>query len=115
MPPPPGAMNILSYNCRGLGKARAVVRLTNLVRREDPKVVFLMETRCDKKRMEEVRVRLGFSNCFTVECRGKSGGLCLLWSEEIKVSVKSYTFHHIDVGIVSEDDVKEWRLTCLYG
>lgn len=58
-------MSLLSYNCRGVGEARVIVRLTN------PKVVFLMEIKSERKRMEEVRLKLGFDNCFVVDCRGK--------------------------------------------
>lgn len=74
-----------------------------------------METKCERKRMEEVRLKLGFDYCFVVECRGKSGGIGLLWNSATSVSVKSYTDHHIDAEVVSEDSQKPWRLTYLYG
>ena len=71
-------MSIMSFNCRGLGKDLAVKKLTELVRREAPRVVFLMETKSDRKKMEEVQRRIGFAGCFTVDCVGRTGGLCLL-------------------------------------
>lgn len=97
-------MSYLSYNYRGLGKACAIIRLTNLVRREDPKVVFLMETKCERKKMEDIRIRLGFANCFVVDCRGKSGGLCLVWDDSVELRIKSYTAHHIDAEIDGDSD-----------
>ena len=51
-------MSLLSLNCRGLGNPRTVYELHNLVRREDPKVVFLMETRLEVRNIEWLRVRL---------------------------------------------------------
>lgn len=108
-------MSCVSYSCQGLGKARAIVRLTNLVRREDPKIVLLMKTKCERKKMEEVRVRLGFKNYFVVECRGKLSGLDLLWDSSVQLNIKTFTSHHIDVEVVSGDIRVEWRLTYVYG
>ena len=36
------------------------------------------------------------------------------WEEEINVSVKSYTSHHIDVVVTSRENIN-WRLTSVYG
>ncbi|KAA3478879.1 reverse transcriptase [Gossypium australe] len=78
-------------------------------------MVFLMETKIDKKRMEKVRRKCGFMNGFEVEAEGSSGGLCLAWKEEITVTLRSFSRNHIDV-MVKEDNVKEeWRFTGFYG
>ena len=45
-------MNLLSWNCRGLGNQTAVDVLSNLVREKAPSVLFLMET---KQSVEEMR------------------------------------------------------------
>ena len=55
-------MNSLYWNCRGLGKPQSVHALHDLVQRWDPRIVFLLETKLKKKRMERVRDRLGFAN-----------------------------------------------------
>lgn len=62
--------------------------------------------------MRKVKLQLGFRNAFMVPCKklvtrkgkrvSRAGGLCLLWTDEVKVSVLSYSESHIDV-IVSED------------
>ncbi|XP_073019275.1 uncharacterized protein [Primulina eburnea] len=54
---------------------------------------------------------MGFSGCFLVDCRGRSGGLALLWQES--VGIKSYSNGHIDC-LVHESE-KEWRFTGFYG
>ncbi|GLU21100.1 hypothetical protein SLE2022_372630 [Rubroshorea leprosula] len=77
-------MSLLCWNCRGLGNPRAVHSLIELVRRKKPTVVFLSETRLDKRRMEGVRRRLGFKNCFTVDRVGTGGGLAMLCQDEKK-------------------------------
>ena len=41
-------------------------------------MVFLMETKLKREKMEVIRHKLGFPNLFVVDCVGKSGGLALL-------------------------------------
>ena len=62
-------MNILSWNCWGLGNPTTVLALHNLVKVQGPKVLFLMETKLDGKKMEVLRVELRFKFClqFLVE------------------------------------------------
>ena len=55
-------MNSLYWNCRELGKPQSVRALHDLVQHWDPRIVFLLETKLKKKRMERVRDRLGFAN-----------------------------------------------------
>ena len=45
---------------------------------------------------------------------GWSGGLALLWKEDLKVDVQSYSDSHIDAIIGQGDDGQEWRLTGFY-
>ncbi|GKV02665.1 hypothetical protein SLEP1_g15064 [Rubroshorea leprosula] len=75
----PVAMSILYWNCWRLGNPRAVRCLIELVRLKTPLVVFLSETLLEKRRMECIRRRLGYRNCFTVDQKGREvqmvGGL----------------------------------------
>lgn len=57
-------MSCLSWNCRGLGKARTVQVLTDLVRDQNPDVLFLSETISGANKIEEIRVKLGFFTRF---------------------------------------------------
>ena len=47
-------MNLLSWNCRGLGNPRSVNALKEVIRIEKPKIVFLMETKLDRDWMKNV-------------------------------------------------------------
>lgn len=40
--------------------------------------------------------------------RGKSGGLGLLWKEELEVHILSYFLHHIDAEIGGMGDKEHW-------
>lgn len=80
-------MTILSWNCQRLENLRTVNDLCRLVKEKRPMMVFLMETKLQKEKMERIRHILGFPNMFVVDCVGKSGGLALLWREEIIVDI----------------------------
>jgi exonuclease III len=84
-------MIIFSWNCRGLGNPWTVQDLCRMVKEKKPDLVFLMETKLRRKKMENIRIKLGFSNMFVVDCIGRSGGLGLFWGEEAKVEVKNFS------------------------
>jgi hypothetical protein len=57
-----------------------------------PKVLFLSGTKMVARKAEtELRQRLGFANAFGVNCAGLSGGLALLWTNDVVVDLKSYS------------------------
>ncbi|KAF3973605.1 hypothetical protein CMV_002976 [Castanea mollissima] len=47
--------------------------------------------------------------------KGWSGGLAILWKEELKVDVQSYSNSHIDAIIGQGEDGQQWRLMGFYG
>ena len=52
-------MNLLSLNYRGLGNPQIVRELHDLMKQEDPKIVFLSETRLELEKLKVVRSKLG--------------------------------------------------------
>ncbi|KAA3466354.1 reverse transcriptase [Gossypium australe] len=78
-------------------------------------MVFLIETKLDRKRMERIRLRCGFTNGIDIAAEGSRGGLCLAWKGDIAVTVKSYSKWHIDSLIREGNGKAEWRFTGFYG
>lgn len=106
-------MNILCWNVRGAGNPRTFRDLKDVVRLQHPKIVFISETKCGKKKMEALRIALNFSNCMPIDSSGKGGGICLLWSDAVVVDVRSFSVNHIDCNVRWGE--RKWRFSGIYG
>ena len=78
-------MKTFSLNCLELGNLEIVSELHAVVRKEDPSIVFLMETWLELRNFEFLRVLLGMRGCFSVERYGYGGGLALLWNSNVAI------------------------------
>ncbi|XP_050241121.1 uncharacterized protein LOC126690018 [Quercus robur] len=107
-------MNLLAWNCRGLGNRRAVDELGDLIQAKDPGIVFLSETWSTQEQMKGVRDKFKFDGLFTVSNESRGGGLAMLWKGSTNVWVDSFSSYHIDV-IVNGGSENAWRLTGFYG
>jgi ribonuclease HI len=108
-------MNVLSWNCRGLGNPRTVRILRRLVRKKKPDVVFLMETKLVSQTMEYVRAKMKFDGMFVVDCHGRSGGLALMWKAETNIQVQNYSKRHINAIVKNGNNDRGWKFTGFYG
>lgn len=55
------------------------------------------------------------SDSFVVPTIGLSGGLWVMWSDEVDVSIVSYSHHYVLAFVVQKCDVVSFNLVCLYG
>lgn len=53
------------------------------------------------------------TNYLTVDASGHSGGLALLWKEDIKLTILSYSSSHVDAVI--EEDLNKLFIIGIYG
>ncbi|XP_075654781.1 uncharacterized protein LOC142624945 [Castanea sativa] len=107
-------MSLLSWNCRGLRNLRIVNALAKVVHKEESIIVFLMETKLKKDWIDLIKEKCNMKNCFVVPSIGNSGGLILLWKEELKVDVKTFSQNHINAW-VNGGKLGWWHLTGFYG
>ncbi|XP_043705870.1 uncharacterized protein LOC122655670 [Telopea speciosissima] len=107
-------MEILSWNCRGLGRKPTICSLNYLSRMEEAEIIFLMETKCQSARIEGIRRKLKLQSCFNVDSKGASGGLALLWKANINIWVLASGPHFID-SKVSLDNGSFFYMTAVYG
>ena len=75
-------MNILTWNCRGLGSPRTVHKLIKLIRIFKPQILFLIETKRKNAEMDWLRVKCDYDNCMVVDSVGRVGGLAMLWNNQ---------------------------------
>lgn len=73
----------------------------------------LFETLVSKQKQEEIRVRLGFKNCFTVDSIGRSGGINVLWRKTGLCSIVNFSTNFISLDIM-DGDLGAWCLTAFY-
>ncbi|XP_057770800.1 uncharacterized protein LOC130990594 [Salvia miltiorrhiza] len=110
-------MNCLLWNCRGLENQSTIRQLVWLVKQKRPDLVFLMETKLFMEEWNSILVSVGLENSFVVECDhlavGRRGGLCLLWSENVDVHVKSSSPHHI-LAEINENGNPPWDFAGIY-
>ncbi|VVA30227.1 PREDICTED: reverse mRNAase [Prunus dulcis] len=64
--------------------------------------------------MERIKLRLGFSHAFISPSHGLSGGLCLLWHDDIDLFIRSDSSNHIDAKCGGIENSIHWRLTGFY-
>src|SRR4051812_7083419 len=106
-------MDILAWNCQGLGLDPTVGELRDLIRSYNPAVVFLSETKKISHAMERLKWSLGFRHGVAVNCNGKSGGLALWWKDSVQVTVRPWCQYYVDAQIVA--DGVTFRFTGIYG
>lgn len=107
-------MRCLYWNVQGLVNICTLSYLRTLVRQHSPNLVFLSETRLSGSKTADIRIGLGFLHNFVVDCRGKNGGLMLLWSENWNVSIQSFSVGHID-AIICDHKNRQWCFFGFYG
>jgi exonuclease III len=101
-------MKLCGLNCHGLKNRLAVRALQDLERQIKPDVFFLSETHLGRAKADNLRRKLSFDSLSLFESDGQSGGLLMMWRNNVKVIEKSVTKNYIDVII--EDDIS-WRFT----
>lgn len=84
-------MNSLSWNCRGIGNLQTIQDLCLMIKEKGPKVVFLMKTKLLAKKMERIKRRVKYDECFVVELVGRSGGLAMMWEGELDLEITNYS------------------------
>jgi hypothetical protein len=84
------------------------------VRAKDPSAVFLIKTWSKSEYLEIIRCHLHLNNKFVVPSSNRGGGLALFWNNNLDVTIKSFSCHHIDM-LINEGKEDVWRLTGSYG
>ncbi|KAF7151544.1 hypothetical protein RHSIM_Rhsim02G0152800 [Rhododendron simsii] len=99
----------------GFGRTVTSQALGDLVRKNRPSIVFLMETKNKKVKLETFRRRLGFSFSFYVDPVGLSGGLALWWTSGLDIDVEGANKKFLHVVVNDKSTNECWASTFVYG
>ena len=80
-------MNLLVWNCNGLGNPRTENELVSLIQAKDLSVVFIVETWADDTSLDRVLRKIELDQKWVVLRSGKGGGLVLFWKNSINLKV----------------------------
>ena len=108
-------MKILSWNCRGAGRAPTVKTIKALARYEGLDILFLAETKVDTPRIDSINRRLGFANFFSMDCFGRAEGLALFWKAGVDLEVVFSNNNIIAAFVYSDPPESPWLLILVYG
>ncbi|XP_025608011.1 uncharacterized protein [Arachis hypogaea] len=108
-------MNIISWNCRGVGSKAFPSIIRDLRKEYEASFLFLLETHVSGSRGKQIRDRLGFDSSFVVEAVGHSGGIWCLWDSLVwNVDVVEHDRQYVHLKI-SGNNSSTWLLTAVYG
>lgn len=90
-------MNAIAWNCQGARAELTKKHLEEFHRFFQPSFSFLSETKNNRLFRQDLQVSFGYDQNFTVESRGRSGGLALFYMNEPKTVITYSDDRMIDV------------------
>lgn len=111
-------MTHLSWNCRGIGgslRSSTSTHLSRLLTATKAQVCFLSETRNHSITSTSIKNRFNINDAFVVPSQGQSGGLWLLWTDEVTVSIVEYSQNFIFAMCINNVSHSKYGLVCIYG
>lgn len=88
-------MNLVSWNCRGLGNPTRIEAVRDLLKSEPSDVLMLQETKIEGQALLELgRTKWNKKAGKAVNARGTSGGLATLWTEELFQLLRTHETQH---------------------
>lgn len=108
-------MSILSWNCQGSGGPSTIPILRCYLRTTGADLAFISETKCSKHKALRRIARLPLPNSEIVPSQGRGGGLWLLWSNSISVSILETSTNYIVARIQVTPAAPPWVLFAIYG
>lgn len=94
---------------------RAVPALRDLVRDYKPDVFLLFETLVHANKIEEIRSRIGFDFCFTMDRLGRSDSIVVLWKSPFSCRMLNFSQNFVNLEVLDIVNNTSWRLTAFYG
>uniref|UniRef100_A0ACD5ZJE8 Uncharacterized protein n=1 Tax=Avena sativa TaxID=4498 RepID=A0ACD5ZJE8_AVESA len=111
-------MKALGWNCQGMGRSLRsgkMSHLTRMIHSTKPQVVFVSEIKSSKVKTSDLVTRFNMNDAIVVPSRRRSGGLWLMWNDDLQVHIHSTNFHVILAIVVNISTNQKFGLVCIYG
>ncbi|KAK9939297.1 hypothetical protein M0R45_015996 [Rubus argutus] len=108
-------IQLLSWNCQGLGRALTIQNLGDLTHAHASSVLFLCETKQLDFRVNQIRRQFGFYKGRSIKPIDSAGGLTFWWKPDVNVEFLFSSKYFIDTVITVKCDGYVFRATWFYG
>uniref|UniRef100_A0A2N9FS20 CCHC-type domain-containing protein n=1 Tax=Fagus sylvatica TaxID=28930 RepID=A0A2N9FS20_FAGSY len=109
------AMNVLTWNCRGVLNPCFRRALNELIKINNPDILILTETRLGGTRAAELAATLPFAGFLCTKTIGFAGGIWCLWkSDALELDHLCSTEQEIHVSVKVKDSNSSWLLSAIY-
>jgi hypothetical protein len=101
-----------------MGKSLGSEKMLHIARMVDaakPQVIFVFEIKSTKVKSAELNARFNMSGSFIVPSQKCSGGLWLIWNDDLQVNIRNSSFHLILAMVVHTNTNLKFGLVCIYG
>lgn len=78
-------------------------------------VYFLSETRNASITKTAIKNHFNYKDAFVVPVQGQSGGLWLIWNDEVDLNIVNHSHHFIFVLCINKTSLQQYGLVCIYG
>ena len=99
---------------RNLGSEKMAF-LARMIHSAKPQIIFVSEIKSTKVKSSDLSARFNMNDALVVPSRCRSGGLWLMWNDDLQVHVHSASFHVILATAVHSTSNLKFGLVCIYG
>ncbi|KAF9599222.1 hypothetical protein IFM89_036348 [Coptis chinensis] len=97
-----------------MGTSTVAQTLKEMIRRHNPDVIFLVETKASSIKIKSLQKSLRYPSAFVVDV-GHSGGLALLYKDKIDIEIIGAGKHAITRKFSNYLAEGDWFITLVYG
>uniref|UniRef100_A0ACD6AED0 Uncharacterized protein n=1 Tax=Avena sativa TaxID=4498 RepID=A0ACD6AED0_AVESA len=112
-------MKFIGWNCQGMGRnigsSHKMEHLSRLMNSTGAQISVISETRSFRCNSSQINPCFNTAGSFVVPSNGLLGGLWLLWSDEVQISIKFSNNYVILAVVVHIATNTEFALACVYG